>query len=97
MKMKLYAERDIENLDSYIDHVSAMTGEKLHSKSSIAAELAFRDEQIKSLNSKMDKHLQDVVCHFGAWLVNHHEQEFSGGEEQIAMLCSDFVTQLKVD
>lgn len=32
--------------DSYIVHVSAMTSEKLHSKSEIAAELAYRDDQI---------------------------------------------------
>ena len=48
--IKLYEERDIENLDSYCDHVSAMTKEKLHSKSDIAAELAFRDQEIKRLN-----------------------------------------------
>ena len=35
--MKLYAERDIENLDTYFDHVMAMTGEALYSKSAIAA------------------------------------------------------------
>ena len=43
----LYADRDIEELDDngnhYCRHVSAMTGERLHSKSAIAAELAHRD------------------------------------------------------
>ena len=43
----LYAERDIRALDRngnhYCKHASAMTGEKLHSKSAIAAELAHRD------------------------------------------------------
>ena len=42
--MKLYDERIPEELgEHYIRHVSAMTGEKLHNKSDIAAELAFRD------------------------------------------------------
>ena len=44
---KQYAERDIESLDEaggfYSRHVSAMTGEGLHTKSSIAAELGYRD------------------------------------------------------
>ena len=43
--VKLYAKRDIEELETYIDHVSAMTSESLHSKSDIADELAFRDSQ----------------------------------------------------
>lgn len=46
----LYAERDIialdESGDFYCKHVSAMTGEKLHSKSDIAAELGYRDKLI---------------------------------------------------
>lgn len=44
---KQYAERDIESLDEaggfYSRHVSAMTSEGLHTKSSIAAELGYRD------------------------------------------------------
>ena len=39
---KLYAERDIENLETYFNHVMAMTPEKLRGKSAIAAELAHR-------------------------------------------------------
>ena len=46
---KHYAERDIENQKYYGVHVSAMTGERLHSKSDIAAELAHRDEVIDNL------------------------------------------------
>ena len=44
---KLYAERDALELDIaggyYGRHVHAMTAEQLHSKSDIAAELAYRD------------------------------------------------------
>lgn len=45
---KLYAVRDALKIDEasrgmYGKHVSAMTSEKLHSKSDIAAELAYRD------------------------------------------------------
>lgn len=50
---KQYAERDIESLDEaggfYSRHVSAMTGEGLHTKSSIAAELGHRDMVISDL------------------------------------------------
>ena len=42
--MSEYAKRNIELLgELYLNHVSAMTGESLHSKSDIAAELAYRD------------------------------------------------------
>lgn len=55
---KQYAKRDIMQLDEdgdyYIRHVSAMTGEKLHSKSDIAAELGWRDREIDRL--------KNVIC-----------------------------------
>lgn len=55
--MKHYAERDTEALGStYIQHVESMTAEKLHSKSAIAAELAFRDELISKLKLA-------ILCH----------------------------------
>jgi hypothetical protein len=34
-------------------HVSAMTGEKLHSKSAIASELAYRDMEIERLTARI--------------------------------------------
>lgn len=50
---KLYGERDIMALDEvggyYMRHVMAMTGEGLHGKSEIAAELGHRDMQIDVL------------------------------------------------
>ena len=50
---KLYGERDIMALDEaggyYMRHVMAMTGEGLHGKSAIAAELGHRDMQIDVL------------------------------------------------
>ena len=50
MTEKLYAERDVELQGQYyFDHIMAMTGEDLHSKSAIAAELAHRDIQIEAL------------------------------------------------
>ena len=46
MSKKLYASRDVRGLEKYYtDHVMAMTAEGLHSKSDIAAELAYRDQQ----------------------------------------------------
>lgn len=58
---KQYAERDIESLDEaggfYSRHVSAMTGEGLHTKSSIAAELGHRD----MVNSELLEALETLV------------------------------------
>ncbi len=48
--MAEYAERDFESEEDhaiYLKHVSAMTVEGLHSKASIAAELAYRDIQLR--------------------------------------------------
>lgn len=51
---KHYAERDIiEQGDYYTKHVDAMTGESLHSKSAIAAELAHRDIEIERLRTAL--------------------------------------------
>ena len=51
---RLYAKRDKEALgDYYVRHVSAMTGEGLHWKSDIAAELAWRDRQIDELKRQL--------------------------------------------
>ena len=54
MSDKQYAERDPVELEPhYIKHVSAMTAEGLHSKSAIAAELAYRDKEIESLRAQL--------------------------------------------
>ena len=47
-----YAVRDhVEQKEHYVRHVSAMTGEGLHAKSAIAAELAHRDIEIERLRA----------------------------------------------
>lgn len=52
-----YDERDAMQLDingkHYSRHVVAMTAERLHSKSDIAAELGWRDMQIAVLNERL--------------------------------------------
>ena len=48
--MSEYKERDFSDKDwqkHYFKHVNAMTAEELHSKSAIAAELAYRDSVIE--------------------------------------------------
>lgn len=51
--MSVYKKRCIEGLDEaggfYCKHVLAMTEEGLHDKSDIAAELGYRDMQMKKL------------------------------------------------
>lgn len=51
-----YAPRDHRALgEHYLRHVSAMTGEGLHAKSDIAAELAWRDAEIERLRKTLDE------------------------------------------
>ena len=61
---KLYAERDVEALDKmggyYMRHVMAMTAESLHSKSAIAAELAWRDKRIAELEALQSEPAQPL-------------------------------------
>lgn len=50
-----YADRDHMALgDYYLRHVSAMTGEALHAKSAIAAELAHRDREIDRQHAELE-------------------------------------------
>lgn len=54
-------ERDLIELgQSYADHVSHMPSERLHGKSDIAAELAFRDNRIAELERRI-KVAQDMI------------------------------------
>lgn len=54
MEEKIYKNRDIEDQGHYYSgHVAAMTGEGLHSKSAIAAELAHRDMEIDRLKERL--------------------------------------------
>lgn len=62
MSEKLYAKRNVIALgEHYTRHVSAMTGEGLHDKSSIAAELAWRDRRIAVLKHKVKFAREAVV------------------------------------
>jgi hypothetical protein len=73
-----YKRRDTEDLGQlYVDHVYAMTAQKLYEKNAIAAELAWRDAQINELTSElrrwMDKH--DVWMQRYAELLAANERE----------------------
>ncbi len=61
---KLYAERDIMQLDKdgdyYFDHAMAMTVERLHSKSDIAAELGYRDFKLSATKAELAE-LREVI------------------------------------
>lgn len=51
---KLYNNRELEAMEPHFTrHLSAMTGEGLHNKVDIAAELAFRDAEIDWLRTKL--------------------------------------------
>jgi hypothetical protein len=56
----LYAPRDVETLgEFYTAHVEAMTREELHDKSAIAAELAWRDSELRALRASLESLLCD--------------------------------------
>ena len=55
-KYRNYSEDWLESSDTYGEHVSAMTGEKLHSKSDIAAELAWRDDLLAKANERVERY-----------------------------------------
>ncbi|AUR85397.1 coil containing protein [Vibrio phage 1.074.O._10N.222.49.B7] len=71
MNDKLYAKRDVEILDDkgdyYFNHIFAMTGEGLHSKSDIAAELGYRDMRIDELKAD-NAELIDLVDEMSNYL-----------------------------
>lgn len=53
-----YAQRDPRRLEPYFSrHMDAMTSEDLHDKAAIAAELAFRDQQIAALQVRLARTL----------------------------------------
>jgi hypothetical protein len=55
-EQKLYAQRDVATMgDFYSRHISAMTGEGLHDKSDIAAELAWRDLMLEEAALLIDQ------------------------------------------
>lgn len=60
---KQYAQRDIEAISTfYVTHVEAMTAEGLHLKADIAAELAWRDEQVdrwRDLCLRLARHVRN--------------------------------------
>ena len=86
--MKLYKERDIENQMYYGEHVSAMTGEKLHSKSAIAAELAHRDEEIEDLKFQVS-HLNGLYQDAMGTIQNFKTPEAERTQEIQAIIPMD--------
>jgi hypothetical protein len=58
----LYAERHAFRLEPYYSrHVNAMTAEALHSKGAIAAELAYRDQQIARLREALSTARSEIT------------------------------------
>ena len=61
-----YGKRDIIALDKnggyYSRHIEAMTSEGLHSKSDIAAELAWRDSEIDRLKNELADVADERIC-----------------------------------
>lgn len=95
-----YAERDIEELDDrggyYCRHVSAMTGEGLHSRSAIAAELGHRDmmnDRMARLITEREQQIDALAAGLREALEMAHEVDQYGTidlerKEQVARLES---------
>lgn len=92
-KANQYAERNIESLDEagnhYLIHIDAMTVESLHSKSEIAAELAYRDMRIenkqKTIIEQADK--LKALTSFADWVLDAtvSGSDICGGDAQNKM------------
>jgi len=73
--MTEYAERSPRELgEYYTTHIMAMTAEELHDKSSIAAELAYRDKYIAELEAE-NRRLQDDINYWK----EKYKNNFCGG------------------
>lgn len=85
MSTKQYAERDAEALDDnggyYFRHVSAMTGESLHNKSDIAAELGHRDmmnDRMRRLTTEREQRIDALAAGLREALEMAHELDSHG-------------------
>lgn len=88
MSEPLYAERDAQELEPWFSrHLSAMTGEALHSKSDIACELAFRDAAIAELKAENRALSNRAIDCEMSWT---HERA-----ERAEMAIAELVQQLK--
>jgi hypothetical protein len=82
---KLYAERDVRAFgEFYVKHVAAMTRESLHSKSDIAAELAWRDIERDRLQQCIYEQGKEITR------LRHQIASMKHGHEQYNLLA-DFV------
>lgn len=81
---KQYADRDIMDLDEkgnyYFCHVDAMTGESLHRKSDIAAELGYRDMLIDTY--------RDLCAELTSALHNHYWSDCTKHSKAIEALIA---------
>ena len=85
--MSHYTDRDIEAQGGYYTrHVSAMTAERLHEKSDIAAELAHRDIEIVRLRAERDE-ARALLREIELWLLDDRLTKWAyieGGDFYIA-------------
>ena len=104
---KHYKERCAEELDVagnyYMRHVVCLTGEKLHSKSAIAAELGYRDmvidqlkEELAELKASIPQIQHDAIMRVGEYgcslMVNG---SFGKTSKRIIVDAQNILTQAK--
>ena len=94
--MSEYADRDIiAQGEYYVRHVSAMTGEDLHNKSCIAAELAHRDIEIAKLKEQLaarEAWIKDKIncC---CYQINDPDSDYNGCSCEGGCTCHDVLLQ----
>lgn len=77
MTDKIYNHLECEQTiysDNYAKHVSAMTGEQLHSKMDIAAELAYRDNEIDRLKEALFDYANTIDTLVDSGHISSHPQ-----------------------
>jgi hypothetical protein len=80
---------------SHCGHVKGNIAPSKHNRSAITQQVAELEAQVLWLKKKAEWSVADRVINFGAWIVDNHEAEINGGEDQIAHFCNEYVNYVE--
>jgi hypothetical protein len=66
-----------------------------HNRSAITQKVAELEAQALWLKKEAGRSVTDRVASFGAWIIDNHEAEINGGEDQIAHLCNEYINYVE--
>ena len=62
---------------------------------SLKTDVSELEEHVKWLKGKIELNTLNSISNFGVWLINNHENRFSGGGDEIVKLCGEYHEYLK--